>query len=312
MVEEQLAYELSGEGEHLWLWVEKTNQNSDWVAKQIAHFIGIPARAVGVAGKKDRYAVTRQWMSCHLPGKTDPDFSTFQVDGVRILNSRRHQRKLQTGGLSGNRFEIVLRDLSGDLDSIESRLMQIKTEGVPNYFGEQRFGRNFDNLSQASRFFSGELRPKRHQKTMYLSAARSWIFNQILSHRIELGNWNQFEPGDVLQLEGSQRWFKDDGDDGLAQRVLEKDLHPTGALVGRGELPSTQQVADLEAGIIGQHPLWQQGLEKAGMQQDRRALRVVPQQLSWHLGADNVMRLEFVLPAGSYATMLVRELMLPV
>ncbi|MDX1795253.1 MAG: tRNA pseudouridine(13) synthase TruD [Hydrogenovibrio sp.] len=312
IVEERIAYDLSGEGEHLWIWVEKCEQNTDWVAKQIAGFIGIAPREMGVAGKKDRHAVTRQWMSCHLPGKADPDFSALDIPGVKVLKKVRHSRKLQTGGLAGNHFQIRLTGFDGEVSDVESRLQVIREQGVPNYFGEQRFGNDFQNLANASRMFRGDSRPKRHQKTMYLSAVRSWIFNEVLSLRIEQKNWNQYVGGDVFQLEGSQKWFADDGSDDLPQRLTALDIHPTGPLIGRGELPSQQSILALEQSVVDHHPLWRKGLENAGMKQERRALRVLPKQLDWQWekGVDNEQNLlvHFDLPAGAFATMVIREL----
>lgn len=309
VVEEQLAYSLSGEGEHLWLWVEKTGQNTDWVAKQLAKWAGIAPKNVGVAGKKDRQAVTYQWMSLHLPGQADPALETLAIAGVRILKWQRHHRKLQTGGLSGNRFTLTLRNVTGDSAELEARLQRVREQGVPNYFGEQRFGNGFQNLPKATQLFQGQLKaPKRHQKSLYISAARSWIFNEMLSQRIEQGVWNHAMPGDVFQLQGSQKWFVDDGDPGLAKRVDCLDVHPTGALTGRGDLPTQDEAFQLEQKVISQHPIWQAGLEKLGLKQERRALRVWPQALTWQWSDTETLVVAFDLPAGSYATMVVREL----
>lgn len=309
-VEEQLAFSLSGEGEHLWLWVEKTGQNTDWVVKQLANFIGLTTREIGVAGKKDRHAVTLQWMSCHLPGKADPDFSQFSVAGVKILKAIRHHRKLQTGGLSGNRFSIRLRGLKVEAAELENRLKQVVEQGVPNYFGEQRFGHDMQNLQQASRLFAGEIRPKRHQKSLYLSAARSWLFNLELSERIRQGNWNQAIEGDVFQLDGSQKCFMEILDAQIKQRVAQFDIHPTGLMSGRGSLMSAGQIAELEQQLMADFPLWQKGLETFGLKQERRALRVMPQKMTWQWEEDEQLILNFGLPAGSYATMVIRELVL--
>lgn len=308
-VSEQHAFSLTGEGEHLWLWVEKIGQNTDWVAKQIAKWAGVTQKEVGIAGKKDRQAVTQQWMSLHLPGKQDPELDHLEVPGVRILKTIRHNRKLQTGGLSGNRFTLILRDITGDLDSIEHRLRQITAKGVPNYFGEQRFGNDFQNLAKATALFQGQIKsPKRHQKSLYISAARSWIFNEILSQRVQQGTWDYALPGDVFQLEGSQKWFADDGDASVSKRVAEGDIHPTGALTGRGVLPSQSDAFQVEQSVLEKHPIWQAGLEKLGLKQERRALRVLPKKMTWKWLDTQTLTLSFELPAGSYATMVVREL----
>ena len=314
VVEEQIAFSLSGEGEHLWCWVEKMGENTDWVAQQLAKWAGVPTSRVGVAGQKDRHAVTRQWFSIQLPGKDDPKPEDLALDTVKILKMVRHQRKLQTGGLKGNRFELVIRNISGDCDEVEQRLEAIKTQGIPNYFGEQRFGNQGRNLPKATEFFSGALtRVKRNQKSMYISAARSWMFNLILSERIQQGTWNQFVAGDVMQLNGSSKWFEDDASENLAERVQQADLHPTGAMVGRGELPSKSAILTLEKTVLESFPEWVTGLEELGLKQDRRALRIMPEDVQWQwLDSDSEhkrLKVSFSLPSGSYATMVLRELM---
>ncbi|MDG6778968.1 tRNA pseudouridine(13) synthase TruD [Thiomicrorhabdus sp. zzn3] len=316
VVEERIAFELSGEGEHLWCWVEKRGENTDWVARQLAQWAGVPVSRVGVAGQKDRHAVTRQWFSIQLPGKQDPEIAAFDHENACILKCVRHQRKLQRGGLSGNRFEITLRQLSGDCADLEQRLFAIQQGGVPNYFGEQRFGRNENNLRQAGALFSGELkRVKRTQRSLIISAVRSWFFNRVLSQRIEQACWNQFLPGDVLQLTGSTRWFADDGSDDLAERVASGDLSPTGPLPGQGDSPSKNRAGALEASVLQERPEWLTGLEKLGLKQDRRALVLRPGDFNWEwLKSDEFnechpdLKLCFSLPSGSFATAVIREL----
>lgn len=308
-VTEQIAYPLTGSGEHLWCWVEKIGQNSDWVAKQLANWAGVAPRDVGVAGKKDRQAITRQWMSLHLPGQADPDIAALDIAGVRILQTVRHHRKLQTGGLSGNRFRLTLRNVRGDVEDLAQRLQIIRRQGVPNYFGEQRFGHDFQNLQKATSLFQGQIKsPKRHQKSLYISAARSWIFNEILSQRVQQATWNQAISGDVFQLEASQKWFADDGDANLSQRVVDGDIHPTGALTGRGALPSQSEALQIEEAVLANHPIWQAGLEKLGLKQERRPLRVTPKNMDWTWLDPQTLSIGFDLPAGSYATMVIREL----
>jgi tRNA pseudouridine13 synthase len=311
-VEEQIAYELSGEGEHLWCWVEKRGENTDWVTQQLARWAGVSPARIGVAGQKDRHAVTRQWFSIQLPGQADPDPQALGLENVHILKMVRHQRKLQTGGLSGNRFRLVIRQLQGDCSALQPRLEAIAQQGVPNYFGEQRFGLNGRNLPKADALLSGRLtRVKRNQKSLYISAARSWLFNRVLSERVRQGSWNRFVDGDVLQLQGSQRWFVEDGSEALVDRVAEGDLHPTGPLVGRGDLPSREKVNALETAQLVPYAAWLDGLERLGLKQDRRALRVLPQGVAWRWlegGEEAALELAFTLPAGSYATMVVREI----
>ena len=312
-VEEILSYPLTGQGEHLWLWVEKVGQNTDWVAQQLAKLANIRLRDIGFAGLKDRHGITRQWFSLYLPGQVDPEWAQWQIEGVRILSSTRHQRKLQIGGLKGNRFIIRLREVTADPAQLDARLQQMAGAGVPNYFGPQRFGRNEHNLVMAQRLFSGELtRLRPAQRSLYISAARSFLFNQVLAERVRQGSWNQACSGDVFQLEGSSKWFADDNSADLAQRVLEYDLHPTGPLVGVEPSPATLGALQLETGVLQDYQAWCQGLCDLRLKTDRRALRLKAQAVSWHWvqEAEQSMPdlvIQFELAAGQYATVWLRE-----
>ncbi|WP_319380345.1 tRNA pseudouridine(13) synthase TruD [Thiomicrorhabdus sp.] len=322
-VEEKMAFELSGEGEHLWCWVEKIGQNSDWVATKLADWAGISKRNVGMAGQKDRHARTQQWFSLNLAGRPDPDLANFREEGVRILKMQRHQRKLQKGALQGNRFCLRLRAFEGDRAEIEKRLEKIGNEGVPNYFGEQRFGHAGKNLLQAQKMLAGKrFRMSPNQKSLYLSSLRSWMFNVYLSRRVSEGSWNRLVAGDKLQLQGSQRWFVDDGSEDLEQRVTDLDLHPTGPLYGEEGASDTSTpsgVLEQETARLFQD--WIDGMQQWRLKGDRRSLRLWPENLQyrWLEGepvaglseteaALPVLEVVFDLPAGSFATMVVREM----
>ena len=313
-VEELLPFALSGEGEHLWLFIEKYGENTDWLIQQIAKFAGLRVRDVGYAGLKDRQGITRQWLSLYLPGKPDPDFHSWQMPSVKVLQTLRHNRKLQIGALKANRFQIRLRQVTG-LDEILTRLSQIQVSGVPNYFGEQRFGRNEHNLVMAQKLFDGELtRLKPAQRSLYLSSARSYLFNQVLSQRVANKTWNQACKGDIFQLEGSEKWFIDDGSNDLAQRVNHADIHPTGPLVG-GAWPADSTQMQWEQQVLKPNQAWLGALTEFGLKHDRRALRFIPQDLSWKVDAPSTagsnphsdLILNFTLGPGRYATALLRE-----
>lgn len=309
-VEELLSFSLSGEGEHLWVWLEKHGENTDWAAQQLAKWANIRIRDVGYAGHKDRHGVTRQWFSLRLPGQENPDVTSFESETLRIVKHQRHQRKLQTGGLQGNRFVITLRDFNGERAKVEQRLQLVAEQGVPNYFGEQRFGRNGHNLVMAQRLFDGELtRLKPAKRGLIISAARSFLFNQILAERIKASSWNQAWSGDVFQLEGSDKWFVDDGSADLADRVTTLDIHPTGALVGAGDSAALKQTLELEQSVLANHQAWCLALTELGLKQDRRALRVFPKNLMWDWLDSQTLQLSFELRAGSYATMVLREIL---
>ncbi|SFM96218.1 tRNA pseudouridine(13) synthase TruD [Dokdonella immobilis] len=307
-VEEILGFEADGHGEHALLWIEKREANTEWVARQLAAFAGVAPLAVGFSGLKDRHALTRQAFSVQLPGRADPDWSALQVQDVRVLEARRHSRKLKRGVHAGNRFRIRLHEVQGSRAETDRRLGAIAAHGVPNYFGEQRFGRGGENLRAARALFSGA-RMHRSQRAFALSAARSHLFNRALDQRVSAGSWNRALDGEVWMLAGSHSIFGPQPlDDILLQRLLEFDIDPTGPLWGRGELRSAAQVAELEEAVAASDPTLAQGLAGEGLRQERRSLRLRAEGLRHSWAEDRSLLLEFTLPSGAFATSVVREL----
>jgi tRNA pseudouridine13 synthase len=310
IVEETLAFPLSGQGEHLYLYIRKTNANTEWVSKQLARQLRVAPRDIGYAGLKDRHAVTSQWFS--LPGKdiSSDKLTALQIDGVEICKVEAHDRKLRKGAIKHNRFTICLRDISVESSLLQERLARIAQRGVPNYFDEQRFGRQRGNLLAAQRMFQRTLKPSRFQRGIYLSAARAWVFNQILARRISLHTWNSAMAGDVFWLDGTKRFFTPDTiDEDIRVRLAQGDIHPTGAMWGEGELQSHAEAAELEWAVANQWTVFAEGLIAARLTQDRRPLRVLPRQMSHSVASGSgTLTLSFALPAGSYATAVIREL----
>ncbi|HTC29048.1 tRNA pseudouridine(13) synthase TruD [Dyella sp.] len=307
-VDEILGYDADGEGEHALLWVEKRGANTDWVAKELARFAGVPPLNVGYAGLKDRHAVTRQAFTVQLPGKADPDWSAFPHEDVKVLAATRHKRKLKRGALRGNRFVLVLRDVSGDKARAEEVLHAIATRGVPNYFGEQRFGREGGNIAQARAMFAGR-RVDRDKRSILLSAARSHIFNSVLAARVERDVWDKPLEGEIWSLAGSRSWFGPETfDETLAARLAQGDIHPSGPLWGDGEPPTTAEAGDLERNVAATNGNLVEGLAKARMEQERRPLRLRPKDTRWRWLEEETLELAFELPAGAYATVVAREL----
>ncbi len=275
----------SGAGEHLWLRVRKENQNTRWVAERLAQSLGVAVQEVGFAGMKDRRAVTQQWFSLPWPIKAPlPDLEREASDGFQVLEFARHGAKLRRGMLEGNRFKLVLRAERLDPVEFESRLERVLESGAPNYFGEQRFGREGDNLVQAaalreSRRFGG--RQRRGAKfDIYLSAARAFLFNEVVAARVRNGSW---QAGD-----GSP-WSA------------------TGPLWGRGRLTGSQQQQALESETVRRWPVFADLLEHTGLQQERRPMILRPDSFEHRFGP-GWLELEFTLAAGCYATSLLREL----
>lgn len=314
-VEEMLGFPLRGSGEHLVLKIRKRGLNTLDVAARIAAWAEVRPVAVGFAGLKDRHAVTVQHFSVALPGQASGDPASLEGAGLEVLSVTRHHRKLRRGGLQGNRFSLNLTGLAGDRDAAEERLRRIETQGVPNYFGPQRFGRNASNLAGAQSLLQGRLRhPGPEQRRMLISAARSHVFNQVLSARVKGGSWNAALPGEVLIRAHDRRQFiAPTADAGVQSRVEDGELHPSGPLPGRpGHCLAPEGVAaHLEASAIAGAGLesWCEALTAQGLDADRRPLRVLPGGLDWTWQGERGLCLAFDLPAGSYATSVVRELM---
>ena len=308
--DEQREGEVAGEGEHLLLHIRKRNRNTDEVARALARHAGVRARDVAYCGLKDRVAVTTQWFSVWLPGKADPDWSSMLNDDLQLLSQARHRRKLQRGGLRGNRFTLVLRDVQGERAALEQRLTALADHGVPNYFGEQRFGRDGGNLAVALAMFGGRRVKDRHRRGLYLSAARSFLFNEVLAARVRAANWNQGLSGEALQLAGSRSFFvADEIDEEISGRLASGDVLPSGPLWGRGTLPSQGEARMLEEDALASFEDFRTGLESAGLKQERRALRLPVPDLQWQwLDGEQSLQLRFSLPSGCYATSVLREL----
>ena len=313
VVEELLDIPFSDDGEFDWLWVEKRGQNTDFVARQLARHANLASKAVSYSGMKDRHAVTRQWFCVHTPGKQRLGWQGVAGEGWRVTRAQRHRQKLRRGTHSGNRFTLLLRNVKGESDAASERLETLSREGFPNYFAEQRFGIDGGNLAQCRRWFEGGFSPKRFQRGILLSSARSFLFNEVLSRRVELGCWNSaLGEGELFALRDSGSVFSDSVDDRLRQRLQVGDIHPTGPLFGKvGKTTVGETVAQFEDQVIDRHPLLRDGLLRFDASMARRSLRVMPVSLVAEWPARDQLELSFSLPKGCFATALVRELLTP-
>ena len=310
VVTEELGFDLTGEGEHLWVQVEKIGMNTMDVVRQLARMSRIREKDIGFAGLKDKHAVASQWFS--LPGaETLAAPEAGREGSFRITQQVRNQRKLRRGSHRGNGFVITLRDITVSTDTASAWQQALATQGCPNYFGPQRFGHDGSNLDKAARLFAGELKAPRHQRGMYLSAARAFLFNQVLAARIEANHWNAVLDGDVMALQGSGSVFAaEPGDAQLPGRLAEGDIHVTGPLWGAGQSRVSGSVQALESGIAERYQELAQGLVRAGLAQERRALRVMPEQLCITPAGEEKLVIEFSLPSGAYATSVLREMVI--
>jgi len=314
IVIEDLGYAFSGEGEHVILTIEKRELNTLDVVQTLAKYANVKRMAVGFAGLKDRVAVTTQSFSVHLPGKPDLDWSVIESDSLRILSLTKHNKKIRRGTLRGNAFSLVLRDIDAAKELVEQRLSQIQQHGVPNYFGAQRFGRFSSNLSKADAWFKGEgRRPKQEQAKMMVSAVRSYLFNQVLAARVEQGNWNTPLVGDVALLANSRAQFHvEANDDELPSRMALDDVRLSGPMPGD---ESRAKWPEGEALVLEQNTLddalanfWIEQLRQRRIERDRRALRVMPENVSYEWLADSSLKVDFSLVSGAFATSVLREI----
>lgn len=309
-VEEIPAYEPNGErdGEHLFLWIEKRGRSTQDVAKALARHCELQERDVSWAGLKDRQAVTRQYL-CAPARFVEPKLSTFALEGVTVLKSARHRNKLKGGHLQGNRFTVMLRGVTAPEVAREALARLVKL-GIPNYFGEQRFGVGGDNAERGKRILqAGGRHRDRFERKLFLSAYQSDLFNRVLARRLEADTFAKALLGDVLKKHETNGEFVC-ADPAVDQpRVESFEVSPTGPLFGPEMRRPEGEVDALEAQVLLDEGIERALFEKGGNETigARRLLRV-PLQLESVEGAE-ALRLKFTLPAGSYATVLLRELL---
>ena len=311
-VDEILGFDFSGEGEHLCLHIEKQGENTRWVAKLLAEYFEVDEMAIGYCGLKDRRAVTRQWFSVHLPNT--PDIRLPVQSEYQVLESYRHNKKLRRGMHQANSFVIRLREVQGDREAVDGRLQQILEQGVPNYFGEQRFGIDGGNLPEADSLLrtqygadrikdSGKKRGRGKRGSprggIYMSAARSYLFNLVLAERVKQGNWSRLLEAAV--------------DKGTVESGTLESKSATGPMWGRGRSNVPEAVREFEQLVLSDWQDWTNALEFSGLQQERRSLVLNPEGFSWQWlpsakDSETDLELSFSLSSGCFATSVLREL----
>ena len=352
-VDESLAISFSGDGEHLYLQLEKTAMNTDEVASLLQQAYNVQSADIGMCGLKDRHSIATQWFSVKTPLSADlfedaaALFNEHQqvkwqgtggyIKQLRMISNARHLRKLRRGAHSGNQFCIVLHDVLVEdctnlpvlVETVSQRLSLINDRGFPAYIGAQRFGQGGQNLHRAKQWFArSRKRITRQQRSLYLSVARSHLFNEVLASRVRDGHWDQLLSGEPVMLSGSRSFFHPDAEALSAQlsgrssgqsigrssgqsldaRLREFDIHPSAPWWGRGHTLASGDCADHEAQTLSKHSELCTALEHAGLTQERRAIRAQPVDLEHHWRQDNVLELRFSLSPGVFATTLLREL----
>lgn len=295
---------VAGEGEHLCLYIEKTGDNTEFVAGELANLAGCRSFDVGFCGLKDRHAVTRQWFSLYRPGMMDEDAALIERVSERwpVRSAYRSPRKLRRGDHQGNHFVIRLRQVGAEREVIESALDRLKAQGAPNYFGPQRFGFAGGNLDRAvhidpstlnRRSGQGKRRgrgPSRagggrdgRKNVLYFSAARSWLFNEVLASRVAEGSWRSPLPGEPLDS-------------------------ATGPLWGDGGTDAAGEAEQREREVVAQTPELASLFLATRMKPERRALVSMPQKFNWLWLDDGGLELEFFLEPGQYATTVLSDI----
>ena len=309
-VVEQLGFTPGGSGEHLFLFIQKNGLTTQQLITQIAEQLGVSARQIGYAGLKDKQAVTRQWLSIQLPGcKQTPEIKPDEH--FQVLESDWHDKKLRVGAHRSNRFEVVIRNVSGLCENLPGRVSQIEKHGFANYFGEQRFGAQQDNVAQALKVLNNRHKSKRlnrNKKGLYLSALRSELFNRILSRRISLGHWTDPLDGDVCLLAGTQSVFSEPLSDEIRRRYAEFDLHSGISLYGIGESRLSGQALAIEKELIDTQPAICETLLNEKIKRSFRANRAIARDLKIDYSAHNKeIRCQVELDKGVYLTTLLNH-----
>jgi len=308
-VDEDCPVVLSGAGEHLWCRIQKDGLTTADAAQRLSRAAGVHPRHIGFAGQKDRHAVTTQWFSLAWPIKVDaPELP--DEPALRVLDIARHDRKLKRGAHRGNRFTLRVRDVDGSRPELDADLARIARDGVPNYFGPQRFGQAGRNIELARALFAGK-RLSRDRRGFALSAARSLLFNAVLHARVIDGSWNRLIDGDAVMLDGSHSLFARNSSGQTAAELDARsaafDIHPSGPLPGREIDPVVEgEAGQLEQRVLAEFADLQEGLVQCGVDAARRALRLPVHDLE-HAWEDSTLVLSFWLPTGAFATSVLRE-----
>ncbi len=335
VVEEIPAYQPCGDGEHLFLWIEKTSVPADQLGRHLATVLGITPRDLGTAGLKDTHAVTRQFVS--VPRRVENRLRKIDTDGIRLLDAKPHQNKLRTGHLRGNRFQVLVRDVVGwsaisglpdqkpdgqECPSYDAALAiaeRLRQTGVPNYYGSQRFGNKYSTLKLGLKLLTethtgSDMEPRKPNRgflpRLALSAAQSWLFNNVLAERLQEGLLDRVLLGDIMQKCESGGLF-DVRDVAVEQPRFEaRETVLTGPMFGPKMKPAQHEPAVREQRVLATAGLTLDAFRRFGQLAEgtRRPLLIWPEDLQVRATDDGLL-FEFSLPSGAYATVVLREFM---
>lgn len=308
-VEEIPAYDLAGAGEHLYLWVEKTDMGAEFFNRQLAKRLNVHPGDIGTAGLKDRRAVTRQWVS--VPAKAEANLPQLDGDGIKVLNVTRHGNKLRPGHLKGNRFRVFIRGASREI-AIEPILEMIRQQGLPNFYGSQRFGRNGETLNLGWNMLLGQPVKMRNPflKKLALSAGQSYLFNRVLTKRMSDSLYRTALDGDVMAKWPAGGMFTSSDPATEQARFDAREIVHAGPMFGKKTFPAVAVAAEREQLVLTESGLPADTFDRFGqlLSGTRRHNLVYVDDLAAEWEADG-LRLTFTLPSGSYATVLLGEVM---
>ncbi|WP_018111406.1 tRNA pseudouridine(13) synthase TruD [Thermus igniterrae] len=303
-VEEVPAYLPKGEGEHLYLLLEKEGLTTREVFEFLRDEVGVPEKAIGVAGLKDKHARTRQWFS--IPRTHEDALCLLEnLRGVRLLEANLHTNKLRTGHLKGNRFRILIRGAQGR-EQAEAILRALAARGVPNYYGPQRFGLGGLNPLRGYELVKkGKGRGSPWLKRFLIGSLQSLLFNDWVALRLERGLYDRVIPGDWAKKHATGGEFLVEAPE-EAERALRLEISATGPLFGKKYPEAQGEARALEDEVLRRYDLRRE--EFTARRGARRPIRVPLEE--WNLEATpEGLWLSFFLPKGSYATSLLREVM---
>jgi tRNA pseudouridine13 synthase len=307
---ENLGFEPCGEGEHLFLHIEKESLTTLDLIEQIAREFGVKARDIGYSGLKDKLAVTQQWLSVHLPGQMN-NVQIPSSSHYKLLQHSWHNKKIRSGSHRSNSFEVTVRNVAQLSSQTQQQIDDVKAFGMANYFGEQRFGARQDNVERAIHTFTNERRTRKLSRTkrgLYLSALRSFLFNQILTKRIEQNHWHQPVLGDVYMLSGSHSLFSEEIDDNIIDRFQQQDISSAASLYGTGSSRLSETALALENEVFNQHSEVVECLNAQKAKLQMRTTRVTVDSFNVvHDSDTQSLKVIATLPSGCFFTTLLKH-----
>ncbi len=309
-VSENLGFDACGEGEHLCLQIEKTNLTTQDLIEQVAREFSVKPRDIGYSGLKDKLAVTQQWLSVHLPGQMNSAEITSS-SYYTLLQHGWHNKKIRSGSHRSNSFEVIVRGIAELSDQTQQQINDVKMSGMANYFGEQRFGAQQDNVQRAIHTFSNERRTRklsRTKRSLYISSLRSFLFNQILSRRLEQNHWHQPLQGDVYMLSGSHSLFTSVIDDSILDRYQQQDISSAASLYGEGVSMLSGNALAIEDAVLDQYPEIVACLAGQKVKLQMRTTRVMIEGFSVSHDSDSQsLKVTATLPSGCFFTSLLKH-----